>query len=65
MIGLAITEGDTMKLYTANELMSIYEEEKKTGYVSSQYDALKEWIETQYKNNVPENCAVVAFKRLI
>lgn len=54
-----------MKLYTANELMSIYEEEKKTGYVSSQYDALKEWIETQYKNNVPENCAVVAFKRLI
>ena len=55
-----------MVLYTANELMAIYEEEKKTiGYVSSQYHRLKEWIEEQKKNGLESNCNVIAFKRLI
>jgi hypothetical protein len=55
-----------MKLYTANELMEIYEEEKKTlGCLSSQYYALKDWIESQKKAGLDSNCSVVAFRRLI
>jgi hypothetical protein len=55
-----------MKLYTANELMAIYEEEKKTlGCLSDQYYALKDWIELQKKAGLDSNCSVVAFRRLI
>ena len=55
-----------MVLYTANELLAIYEEERKEiGYTSSQYYRLKEWVEDQKKNGLSQNCSVVAFRRLI
>jgi hypothetical protein len=64
---LTLTKGGgKMKLYTANELMAIYEEEKKTlGCLSDQYYALKDWIELQKKAGLDSNCSVVAFRRLI
>jgi len=54
-----------MKLYTANELLSIYEEEKKSGYVSAQYETLKAWADKQKEVGLDSNLSVIAFRRII
>lgn len=55
-----------MKLYTANELLALYNSQIKDGMPKPiNYEKLITWIDKQKKDNLYENLSIPAFRAFI